>query len=91
MNSSAQRDLPDYDFEDQRDEAHERHSGVLPAWSHYHWLPLEDVPQGVLLHHLDAPDVPDETKAAIRQELHWRLQDLRAWERSEGERNINAP
>jgi hypothetical protein len=56
----------------------------LPPWSVYGWLPLEDVPPYALLYHLDDADVPFVTKAAIRQELTWRLHALRTWaERSE--------
>jgi hypothetical protein len=86
MNPSVQRDLLDYDVEDQNEHTRERPSDILPAWCSYAWLPLEDVPQGALLYYVNSPDVSEETKAAIRQELRWRLEDLQAWaEREHGE------
>jgi hypothetical protein len=73
-----QRDLWG-DVEEPNEPPHPRRSGGIPPWSAYGWLPLEDVPGGVLLYHLENPDVSGEIKATIRQELRWRLEELQAW------------
>jgi hypothetical protein len=51
--------------------------GPRLSWGPYSFLPLEDVPQGILLFHVDEPP---EVRAAIVHELEIRLQDLLAWD-----------
>jgi hypothetical protein len=53
--------------------------GPRLTWGPYSFLPLEDVPTGILIFHFGDPDEPPEVKTAIAHELRVRLQDLQQW------------